>query len=120
MGHLTGNPCKYNPQLDLCLGLQTHFIHKCFFFKMYLLYYVTYMHMGSFELGQCFDFSTLYTTLSYNLIKQKFIYLIIWSFNKSGCEYICSNIFKSFFSNKKHKTTLIGLLLICLQHSKTC
>ena len=49
-----------------------------------------------------YDFSTLYTTLPHTLIKQKFSYLIKWSFKKSGCTYICCNTFKSFFSNDKH------------------
>ena len=48
-----------------------------------------------------YDFSTLYTTLPHALIKQKFSYLIKWSFEKSGCNFICCNSIKAFFSNDK-------------------
>ena len=56
-----------------------------------------------FNTVDSYDFSTLYTTLPHNLIKQKFSNLIKWSFDKSGCEYICCNSFRSFFSNEKDK-----------------
>ena len=51
-----------------------------------------------------YDFSTLYiyTTLPHALIKQKFSYLIKWSFEKSGCNFICCNSFKAFFSEVKY------------------
>ena len=54
-----------------------------------------------------YDFSTLYTNLPHNLIKQKFEYLIKWCFDKSKSDYICSKVSqafsKSFFSNETHK-----------------
>ena len=50
-----------------------------------------------------YDFSTLYTTLPHTLIKQKFSYLIKWSFRKSGCDYICCNRYKSFFSDDRYE-----------------
>ena len=58
---------------------------------------------GPFESLESFDFSTLYTTLPHNLIKDKFRRLIQWAFKKSDCEYICSNSFKTYFSNSKQK-----------------
>ena len=56
-----------------------------------------------FETVDSYDFSTLYTTLPHNLIKQKFSYLIEWCFKKSDCKYICCNKERSFFSNEKDK-----------------
>jgi len=47
-----------------------------------------------------YDFSTLYTSLPHTLIKEKFAYLINWSFKKSGSSYICCNKYNSFFSDK--------------------
>ena len=47
-------------------------------------------------------FSTLYTTLPHDLIKKKLSSLIKWAFKKSGCEYICSNSFNSYFSISTH------------------
>ena len=48
-----------------------------------------------------FDFSTLYTTLPHNLIKEKLSYLIKWTFDKTGHTYICCSGFNSFFSDDK-------------------
>ena len=50
-----------------------------------------------------YDFSTLYTTLPHDLIKQKFSYLIKWCFEKSDHKYICCNNERAFFSNEKDK-----------------
>lgn len=63
-------------------------------------------HAGSFESLDSFDFSTLYTTLPHDLIKKKFTYLIQWAFKKSDCEYLCSNSFKTYFSNTKQKNSV--------------
>ena len=60
-------------------------------------------YVGPFESLQSFDFSTLYTTLPHDLIKKKFTYLIQWAFKKSDCQYICSNSFKTFFSDTQQK-----------------
>ena len=38
-----------------------------------------------------YDFSTLYTTLSHNLIKEKLINLIEWTFKREGSSYIACN-----------------------------
>lgn len=58
---------------------------------------------GQFVTVDSYDFSTLYTTLPHNLIKQKFSYLIKWSFDKSGCDYISCSSYNSFFSEKPYK-----------------
>ena len=38
-----------------------------------------------------YDFSTLYTTLAHNLIKEKLINLIEWTFKREGSPYIACN-----------------------------
>ena len=38
-----------------------------------------------------YDFSTLYTTLSHNLIKEKRINLIEWTFKREGSLYVAGN-----------------------------
>jgi len=50
-----------------------------------------------------YDFSTLYTTLPHDLIKEKLGALIKWSFETSGLNFICSSPYKSFFSHTKYK-----------------
>ena len=54
-----------------------------------------------FECVDSYDFSTLYTTLPHQLIKDKLSALIKWSFDKSGSPFICCNSFNAFFSNDK-------------------
>ena len=56
---------------------------------------------STFTSVDSFDFSTLYTTLPHNLIKEKLSYLIEWSFDKTGLTYICCNSYNSFFSDSK-------------------
>ena len=43
-----------------------------------------------------FDFSTFYTTLPHNLIKEKLNDLIEWTFHREDCLYL--NVFFFFFS----------------------
>ena len=45
-----------------------------------------------------YDFSTLYTTLPHNVIKQKLINLIEWTFKMEGSPYIASNERQAFFN----------------------
>ena len=45
-----------------------------------------------------YDFSTLYTTLPHNLIKEKFINLIEWTFKREGSPYIACNERQAFFT----------------------
>ena len=44
-----------------------------------------------------YDFSILYTTLPDNLIKEKLINLIEWSFKREGSPYIACNERQTFF-----------------------
>ena len=50
-----------------------------------------------------YDFSTLYTTLPHNLIKEKLLYLIERTFyKKEGELYLACNDKKAFFTSKDH------------------
>ena len=46
-----------------------------------------------------YDFSTLYTTLPHNLIKEKLIDLIEWTFKREGSPYIACNERQAFFTS---------------------
>ena len=46
-----------------------------------------------------YDFSTLYTTLPHNLIKEKLINLIEWTFKREGPPYIACNERQAFFTS---------------------
>ena len=50
-----------------------------------------------------YDFSTLYTTLPHNLIKEKLINLIEWTFKREGSPYIACNERQAFFSSDNTK-----------------
>ena len=50
-----------------------------------------------------YDFSTLYTTLPHNLIKEKFINLIEWTFKREGSLYIACNERQAFFTSEDTK-----------------
>ena len=58
-----------------------------------------------------YDFSTLYTTLPPNLIKEKIINLIEWTFKREGSPYIACNDRQSFFTSgdtKRYKTLVLS------------
>ena len=46
-----------------------------------------------------YDFPTLYTTLPHNLIKEKLINLIEWTFKREGSPYIACNERQAFFTS---------------------
>ena len=46
-----------------------------------------------------YDFSTLYTTLPHNLIKEKLINLIEWTFKRESSPYIACNERQAFFTS---------------------
>ena len=50
-----------------------------------------------------YDFSTLYTTLPHNLIKEKLINLIEWTFKREGSPYIACNESQAFFTSEDTK-----------------
>ena len=50
-----------------------------------------------------YDFSTLYTTLPHNLIKEKLINLIEWTLKREGSPYIACNERQAFFTSEDTK-----------------
>ena len=50
-----------------------------------------------------YDFSTLFTTLPHNLIKEKLINLIEWTFKREGSPYIACNERQAFFTSDDTK-----------------
>ena len=50
-----------------------------------------------------YDFSTLYTTLPHNLIKEKLINLIEWTFKRKGSLFIACNERQAFFTSEDTK-----------------
>ena len=50
-----------------------------------------------------YDFSTLYTTFPNNLIKEKLINLIEWTFKREGSPYIACNERQAFFTSEDTK-----------------
>ena len=50
-----------------------------------------------------YDFSTLYTTLPHNSIKEKLINLIEWTFKREGSPYIACNEKQAFFTSEDTK-----------------
>ena len=50
-----------------------------------------------------YDFSTLCTTLPHNLIKEKLINLIEWTFKREGSYYIACNERQAFFTSEDTK-----------------
>ena len=50
-----------------------------------------------------YDFSTLFTTLPHNLIKEKLINLIEWTFKRKGSPYIACNERQAFFTSEDTK-----------------
>ena len=50
-----------------------------------------------------YDFSTLYTTLPNNVIKEKLINLIEWTFKREGSLYIACNERQAFFTSEDTK-----------------
>ena len=61
-----------------------------------------------------YDFSTLYTTLSHNLIKENLINLIEWTFKSEGSPYIACNKRQAFFTSgdtKRYK--LLSCQYVC-------
>ena len=50
-----------------------------------------------------YDFSTLFTALPHNLIKEKLINLIEWTFKREGSSYIACNERQAFFTSEDTK-----------------
>ena len=50
-----------------------------------------------------YDFSTLYTTLTHNLIKENLNDLIEWTFYREDSLYLACNVRNAFFTSDVHK-----------------
>ena len=61
-----------------------------------------------------FDFSTLYTTLPHNLIKDKLIDLIEKTFNREGSPYLACNDRNAFLLQKKKLKNIMHGLVKCM------
>ena len=57
-----------------------------------------------------YDFSTLYTTLPHNLIKDKLMNLIERTFNREGSTYLACNYRNAFLLQKNLKNIMHGLV----------
>ena len=62
------------------------------------------MRLRNFQGSQVssFDFSTLYTSLSHDLIKEKVLSLDNWCFIRKSKSYLCTSDKAESFSNRKY------------------
>ena len=65
-------------------------------------------------------FSTLYTTLPHNLIKDKSIALIEITFNREDSPYIACNDRNAFFTSDKPKKIMHGLVKMYVMRRTFC
>ena len=86
----------------ICLYIIVLFKHPLYFRKK-ILFKLTLVNDAS-----SYDFSTPYTTLSHNLIKDKFIDLIERTFQGEGSPYLACNDRNSFYFRKPKKNILHG------------
>ena len=59
-----------------------------------------------------YDFSTLYTTLPHDLIKEKLINLIEWTFKREGSPYIACNERQAFYTDRSKAVLLLWFLTV--------
>ena len=64
-----------------------------FFFRFFYIIFLYIIH---------YTFSTLYTSLPHDLIKEKVLSLVKWCFNRESKTYICTSDKVGFFSNKTY------------------
>ena len=57
-----------------------------------------------------YDFSTLYTTLPHNLIRNQLVDLIENTFRREEALYLACNEEHAFFASKEHKNMIYGLV----------
>ena len=58
---------------------------------------------------------SLYTTLPHNLVKEKLINLIEWTFKREGKPYIACNERQAFFTSGDTKDINFGLVKTCVK-----
>ena len=56
-----------------------------------------------------FDFSTLYTSLSHDLIKAKVLSLVNWGFNRESKSYLCISLKAGFLATRNMTRIDVGL-----------
>ena len=56
------------------------------------------------------DFSTLYTTLPHNLIRNQLVDLIENTFRREEALYLACNEERAFFASEEHKNMIYGLI----------
>ena len=64
-----------------------------------------------------YHFSTLYTTLPHNLIKEKVTELIEQTFNREGSPYLACNDKNTFFTSEQPKRYKCGHVRKCVMRS---
>ena len=57
-----------------------------------------------------YDFSTLYTTLPHNLIRNQRVDLIENTFKREEVLYLACNEERAFFASEEHKNMIYGLI----------
>ena len=57
-----------------------------------------------------YDFSTLYTTLPHNLIRNQLVDLIENTFRREEVLYLTCNEERAFFASEEHKNMIYGLV----------
>ena len=62
-----------------------------------------------------YDFFTLYTTLPHNLIKEKLINLIEWTFKREGLSYLACNERQAFFTSGDMNDINFGRVKTCVK-----
>ena len=61
------------------------------------------------------DFSTLYTILPHNLIKEKLINVIEWTLKREGSSYIACNERQAFFTSEDTKRYKLWFFKTCVK-----
>ena len=67
-----------------------------------------------------YDFSTLYTTLPHNLIKDKLIDLFVRTFNRDCSSYLACNDRIAFFTPENPKNFVHGLVKMYVMRLTFC
>ena len=57
-----------------------------------------------------YDYSTLYTTLTHNLIRNQLVDLIENTFRREEALYLACNEERDFFASEEHKNMIYGLV----------
>ena len=92
--------------VDFYVGQLVCIFYVCYGLALsvfYLVFTFTCLLVGCATSLSTYDFSTLYTTLPHNLIKEKLINLIEWTFKRECSPYIACNERQAFFTSEDTK-----------------